>query len=41
MKTPLQTGNIGGGKCGVSEDLELVCADGTGLHTLDMGEQTD
>jgi len=41
VKTPFQTGNIGGGKCGVSEDLVLVCADGTGLHTLDMGEQAD
>ena len=41
VKTPFQTGNIGGGKCGVSEDLELVCADSTGLHTIDMDEQAD
>ena len=39
VKTPFQAGNIGGGKCGVSEDLVLVCAASTGLHTLDLGEQ--
>jgi len=39
VKTPFQTGNIGGAKCGVSEDLVLVCAGGKGLHSLDLGEQ--
>jgi len=39
VKTPFQAGNIGGAKCGVSEDLVLVCAAGRGLHSLDLGDQ--
>jgi len=40
IKTPFQAGKIGGAKCGVSEDLVLVCAGGRGLHSLDLGEQS-
>jgi len=40
VKTPFQAGNIGGAKCGVSQDLVLVCAGGKGLHSLDIGDES-